>query len=132
MDPVIAEFRANGGVAGGFFAEKPLLILNTTGAKSGEARSHALMYGTDGDDLFIIASKGGAPVHPAWYHNLVANPEVTIELGTESYRAQAIDTTGDDRDRLFDEMVKDWPFFGEYARKAGRTIPVIRLRRLST
>lgn len=130
MDPVIAEFRANGGKVGGPFAGRPLLILNTIGAKSGEPRSHALMYGEDGDDLFIIASKGGAPSHPAWYHNLLANPDVTIELGAETFRAKADLTEGEERDRLMAKMVERFPFFGDYEKKAGRVIPVVRLKRL--
>ena len=129
MDPVIEEFRSNGGVVGGRFEGRPLLVLNTTGAKSGEPRAHALMYGIDGDDLFIIASKGGAPEHPAWFHNLIANPAVTIELGDETYPALAIPTEGEERDRLFAAMVVRWPFFGEYQRQIDRTIPVVRLRR---
>ncbi|MCC6704233.1 MAG: nitroreductase family deazaflavin-dependent oxidoreductase [Thermomicrobiales bacterium] len=130
MDPVIEEFRANGGVVGGRFEGRPLLILNTIGAKSGEPRSHALMYGEDGDDLFIIASKGGAPEHPAWYHNLVANPEVMIELGGETYPALATPAEGEERDRLFAAMVARWPFFGEYQRRIDRRIPVVRLSRV--
>jgi deazaflavin-dependent oxidoreductase (nitroreductase family) len=129
MDPVIAEFRANNGVVGGYFEGRPLLILNTIGAKSGESRSHALMYGEDGGDLFIIASKGGAPEHPAWYHNLIAHPRVTVELGAETYAADAIPTEGEERDRLMALMIADFPFFGEYQERAGRVIPVIRLRR---
>ncbi len=129
MDPVIDEFRANGGVVGGRFAGRPLLILNTIGAKSREPRSHALMYGEDGDDLFIIASKGGAPEHPAWYHNLVANPTVTIELGTETFAAEATPAEGAERDRLFAKMVDAWPFFGEYQRRVERQIPVVKIRR---
>ena len=131
MDPVIAEFRANGGKVGGAFAGRPLLILSTIGAKSGEPRAHALMYGEDGDDLFIIASKGGAPSHPAWYHNLLANPEVTIELGSETFRAEAMPAEGEERDRLMAKMVSRYPFFGQYEAIAGRVIPVVRLRRLA-
>ena len=129
MDPVIEEFRSNGGVVGGRFEGRPLLILNTIGAKSGDPRSHALMYGTDVDDLFIIASKGGAPENPAWYHNLLANPDVTIELGSERFDAVAIPAEGGDRDRLMEKMVADWPFFGEYQRRVERKIPVVRIRK---
>ena len=129
MDPVIEEFRSNGGVVGGRFEGRPLLILNTIGAKSGDPRSHALMYGTDVDDLFIIASKGGAPENPAWYHNLLANPDVNIELGDERFDAVAIPAEGSDRDRLMEKMVADWPFFGEYQRRVERKIPVVRIRK---
>jgi deazaflavin-dependent oxidoreductase (nitroreductase family) len=130
LDPVVELFRANGGKVGGAFEGRPLIVLNTIGAKSGEPRSHALMYGEDGDDLFIIASKGGAPEHPAWYHNLVANPRVTVELGTEVFEAEAIPTDGAERDRLMARMIANWPFFGDYEKNAGRVIPVVRLRRL--
>ena len=129
MDPVIEEFRSNGGVVGGRFEGRPLLILNTIGAKSGDPRSHALMYGTDVDDLFIIASKGGAPENPPWYHNLLANPDVNIELGDERFDAVAIPAEGGDRDRLMEKMVADWPFFGEYQRRVERKIPVVRIRK---
>ena len=129
MDPVIEEFRSNGGVVGGRFEGRPLLILNTIGAKSGDPRSHALMYGTDVDDLFIIASKGGAPENPAWYHNLLANPDVNIELGDERFDAVATPAEGSDRDRLMEKMVADWPFFGEYQRRVERKIPVVRIRK---
>ena len=129
MDPVIEEFRSNGGVVGGRFEGRPLLILNTIGAKSGDPRSHALMYGTDVDDLFIIASKGGAPENPAWYHNLLANPDVTIELGNDRFDAVATPAEGSDRDRLMEKMVADWPFFGEYQRRVERKIPVVRIRK---
>lgn len=88
------------------------------------------MYGEDGADLFIIASKGGAPEHPAWYHNLVANPDVTIELGADTFRAEAVLTQGTERDRLMAKMIESWPFFGDYEKIAGRTIPVVRLRKL--
>ena len=131
MDPVVEAFRANGGTVGGPFEGRPLLILNTIGAKSGEPRSHALMYGEDGDDLFIIASKGGAPEHPAWFHNLVANPDVTVELGVETFRAHAIPTQGDERDRLMAKMIESWPFFGDYEKIADRVIPVVRLRKVA-
>jgi deazaflavin-dependent oxidoreductase (nitroreductase family) len=127
---VVEAFRANGGAVGGPFEGRPLLILNTIGARSGEPRSHALMYGEDGDDLFIIASKGGAPEHPAWFHNLVANPDVTVELGVETFRAHAIPTQGDERDRLMAKMIEHWPFFGDYEKIADRVIPVVRLRKV--
>jgi deazaflavin-dependent oxidoreductase (nitroreductase family) len=95
---LIAEFRANGGVVGGQFAGTPLLILTTTGARSGQPRLAPLAFDRDGDVLVIIASKGGAPTNPDWYHNIKANPEVTVEVGTETYQAVATEVTGNERE----------------------------------
>src|SRR5262245_1407507 len=93
---VIAECRANGGKVRPPFAGAPMLLLTTTGAKSGQQRTTPLVHTTDGDDLVVLASKGGAPNHPAWYHNLVANPTVTIERGTERFEARARVATGEE------------------------------------
>ena len=131
MDPIIEEFRANDGVVGGHFEGQSLLLITTTGAKSGLPRTHALVYGEDGGDLVIVASKGGSPTHPAWYHNLVANPEVTIEVPGETYRATAIITEGEERERLFESMVEKYPFFGEYQSRVERVIPFVRLKRVN-
>src|SRR5689334_22435787 len=87
---IISEFRANGGkMTGGPFAGSPLLLLTTTGARTGRKLTSPLLYNTDGDRILVFASKGGAPTHPDWYHNLLANPEVTVELGTEKFQAKA-------------------------------------------
>jgi deazaflavin-dependent oxidoreductase (nitroreductase family) len=126
---VIAEFRANEGRVGGPFEGAPMVLVSHTGAKSGVVRTTPLVCTKDGDDLVIIASKGGAPDNPAWYHNMVVNPAVTVETGTEQYEATAVEATGDERQRLFDAQAALMPGFNEYASKTTRTIPVIRLVR---
>lgn len=128
---LIAEFRANEGKVGGQFAGRPLLLLSTTGARSGQIRTSPLAYTTDGERYVIIASKGGAPTHPDWYHNLVANPIVTVEVGTEQFEARATITEGEERTRLFNQMAEQMPGFAEYQRKAERQIPVVVLERLA-
>jgi deazaflavin-dependent oxidoreductase (nitroreductase family) len=130
---VLAEFRANAGVvdtaAGGYFKGKPVLVVHATGARTGKARVNPLMYLDEGDNRYVFASKGGAPHNPDWYHNLKANPEVTVEAGTESYPAVAREITGPERDRVYAAMADAWPQFGEYQEKTTRKIPVIALDR---
>ncbi len=126
---VIAEFRANDGKVGGPFADRPMLLLTTTGAKSGQLRMAPLVYTTDGDRMVIIASKGGAPTNPDWYHNLVANPVATVEVGTEKYQARATVTEGTERERLFNQQAEMMPGFAEYQKKTTRQIPVVVLER---
>jgi deazaflavin-dependent oxidoreductase (nitroreductase family) len=127
---IIAEFRANGGKVGGPFEGAPLLLLTTTGAKTGRRLTTPVMYNTDGERLLIFASKAGAPTHPAWYHNLVANPRVTVEVGTETFEAAATVLHGEERDRLFARHAAQYPGFAEYQAKTTRTIPVIALERV--
>jgi deazaflavin-dependent oxidoreductase (nitroreductase family) len=127
---VMAEFRANGGKVGGPFEGRDMIILHSKGAKSGQPRETPLVYKPDGDRYLIVASMGGAPTNPAWYHNLVANPDVTVEVGTEKFRAKASVLKGDERDRAFAAVVERMPFFGDYQRKTTRTIPVIALERM--
>jgi deazaflavin-dependent oxidoreductase (nitroreductase family) len=124
---IIEEFRANDGRVGGNFDGKPLLLLHTTGAKSGEERINPVAYTKDGDKLVVIASKGGAPTHPDWYHNIVAHPQVTVEVGTEKFEASAAVAKEPDRRRLYNEMVKIMPGFADYEKKTTRSIPVIVL-----
>jgi deazaflavin-dependent oxidoreductase (nitroreductase family) len=97
----IEAFRANGGKVGGMWEGRPLLLLTTSGAKSGRRHTTPTMYLADGDRLLIFASKSGAPTNPDWYHNLLVHPEVTVEVGTETYEATATPLTGEERDRLF-------------------------------
>lgn len=125
----IEEFRANGGKVGGIWEGRPLLLLTTTGAKSGRQRTNPLVYLREGNHLYIFASKGGAPTSPDWYHNLIAHPEVTVEIGKETYQARAIPVTGEERDRIFAKQVKAMPQFGDYQKKTARKIPVIELER---
>jgi deazaflavin-dependent oxidoreductase (nitroreductase family) len=126
---IIKEFRTNEGHVGGPFEGAPLLLLTTTGARSGRTRINPLMYLRDGDRLVVFGSKGGAPTNPDWFHNVVANPDASVEVGTERFPVQAIVATGDERDELFAEQAKRYPQFAEYAAKTERTIPVIVLER---
>ena len=124
---IIEEFRTNGGVVGGVFRDRPLLLLHTIGAKSGKTRLHPLMYqGVEGG-YAIFASKGGAPTHPAWYHNVLANPEVEIEVGTERLPVRARVAAGVERDVVWTKQKADFPFFAEYEAGTNRTIPVVIL-----
>jgi deazaflavin-dependent oxidoreductase (nitroreductase family) len=126
---LIDEFRANGGKVTGMFEKFPLVILTTTGAKSGEPRTFPVVYSRDGDRLVVIASKGGSDQNPAWYHNMVANPRVTVELPDETFEARATVAEGDERDRLFRAQADLMPNFDEYQAKTSRRIPVIVLER---
>lgn len=129
---VIEEFRANGGVCSGPMDGMPMILVTMTGAKSGRRLTSPLVYSTDGDDIVVIASKGGAPNHPSWYHNLVANPTVTVEVGTDTWEATAELAEGDERKRLYDAQAAAMPQFSDYeksAAEAGREIPVFRLVR---
>ena len=126
---LIEEYRANEGKVTGMFAGAPLLLLTTTGARSGQPRVAPLAYTTDNGRWVVIASKGGAPTHPDWYYNLHANPDVTVEVGTESFPARATITTGAERQSLFDQMAARMPNFAEYQRNTVRQLPVIVLER---
>jgi deazaflavin-dependent oxidoreductase (nitroreductase family) len=127
---IIDEFRANAGKVGGRFEGKTLLILHTVGAKSGQERINPTAYVGVGDRLVIIASKGGAPTNPDWYYNILANPLVTVEVGTEQFQAQAIIVKEPERTRLFNQMVEMMPGFADYQQKTTRVIPVIALTRI--
>lgn len=130
-ETVIAEFRATGGQVGGRFAGRPMLLLTTTGARSGQPRVTPLNYSTDGDRIVVIASKGGSPTHPDWYRNLVAHPEVTIELGRETFRARATTAGEPERSRLLAQQAAMMPFFADYERSVtARQIPVVILERI--
>lgn len=127
---IINEFRANDGRVGGPFEGKSLLLLHTIGAKSQKERINPVACIQDGDRLVVIASKSGAPTHPDWYYNVVANPLVTVEVGTETFRARASVAEEPERSRLYDKMVEVMPGFDGYRRKANRVIPVIVLERM--
>ena len=126
---VIAEFRENAGKVGGHFENMDLLLLHTTGAKSGQPRLHPLVYMADGDTYVIIASKGGADTHPAWYYNLVANPDVTVEVGTEKFAAKATNLAEPERSERYGKMAEKYHFFKGYAEGTERIIPVFALTR---
>lgn len=127
---IIEEFRANGGKVGGPFAGRTLLLLHTLGAKSQQPRLNPVAYIRDGERLVIIASKAGAPTNPDWYYNLVANPTVAIEVGTETFQARGVVTDEPERTRLYAKMVEMMPGFADYERKTTRRIPVIVLTRV--
>ncbi|MDQ6695165.1 MAG: nitroreductase family deazaflavin-dependent oxidoreductase [Chloroflexota bacterium] len=127
---VISEFRSNGGKVGGPFQGGNMLLLTTTGAKSGRQLTSPLMYNTDGDRLLVFASKGGAPTNPDWYHNLVANPQVTVEVGDESFKANAVVLTGEERDRHYNNQASQSPQFADYQKSTTRQIPVVALERI--
>lgn len=109
---------------------RPLLLLTTTGAKSGQRRTNPMMYLREGKRLFVFASKGGAPTNPDWYHNLLAHPEVTVEIGNEKYHAIAKPVTGEERDKIYAKWAQMYPQFGEYQQKTTRKIPVIELEQV--
>jgi deazaflavin-dependent oxidoreductase (nitroreductase family) len=127
---IIQEFRANAGKVGGPFAGRSLLLLHTIGAKSGQPRINPVACINDGDRLVIIASKGGAPTNPDWYHNLLANPLVTVETGTEQFQAKATVAAEPELTRLYNQMVAMMPGFAGYQQNTTRIIPVIVLTRL--
>lgn len=126
---IIEEFRANGGKVGGDFAGNQLLLLTTTGAKTGLARTNPLACLEDGGRYIIVASYAGAPTNPPWYYNLVANPRVSVEVGTQRFDAEAEVVAEPERSRLFQKMITVMPGFAEYQRKTARVIPVVALRR---
>jgi deazaflavin-dependent oxidoreductase (nitroreductase family) len=130
--PIIDEFRANHGKVGGRFEGFPLVLLHHTGAKSGIERVNPLAYQRLGDDsVAVFASKGGAPTNPDWFHNLVANPTTSIEIGAESYRVKARVATGEERERIWEAQKKAVPNFAKYERTAGsREIPVVVLDKI--
>lgn len=123
----IEEFRANEGKVGGAFDGAQLLLLHTTGARTGHERVNPLMYLDLDGHRYVFASKGGADTAPDWYHNLVANPAATVEVGTEKYEATAKPLAGPERDRIYAEQARRTPQFGEYQEKTKRVIPVVEL-----
>ncbi|MBG0564332.1 nitroreductase family deazaflavin-dependent oxidoreductase [Actinoplanes aureus] len=132
---IIEEFRANEGRVGGPFAGAPMILVHHRGRKSGREVVAPLMYlphETDPDIMYVIASKGGAPTHPQWYHNLLAAGEATAEVGTETFPVTVKELTGDDRDRAFNEQARRYPGFADYERKTAgiRVIPVLELTRI--
>ncbi|HXZ88893.1 MAG TPA: nitroreductase family deazaflavin-dependent oxidoreductase [Candidatus Binataceae bacterium] len=127
---VIKEFRANQGKVGGMFEGMPVLLMTMTGAKTGRTLTRPVCYTRDGGAIVIIASYGGNPHNPPWYHNLVANPVITVEVGAEKFKAKAVVTSGKERQRLFDQMAKQMSFFADYQKKTKRQIPVLVLNRV--
>ena len=128
---IIEEFRANDGKVSGFFANNTLLLLHTTGAKSGQEHVNPLVTFEDGDRLVVIASKGGAPSNPDWYYNILADTVVGVEYGTEEFQARATVTSELERTQLYEKMESKFAAFSEYKEKTTRVIPVVTLSRLS-
>ena len=126
---VIDEFRANGGQVGGYFADMSLLLLTTTGARSGQPHTTPLSYFADSDRCIVFAAAGGAPADPDWYHNLLADPRVTVEAGTEVFEATAAAATGEERDALFGRFAAVRPQLLQYQDRTTRQIPVVALTR---
>jgi len=126
---IIEEFRATGGKVGGPFEGAPLLLLHSTGAKSGQDRVAPVMYLADGDDLVVFASKAGADTNPDWFHNLKANPDTRVEVGADTVAVRARVAEGEERDRLFDRQKAAYPGFADYEAGTDRVIPVVVLER---
>ncbi len=127
---VVTEFRANAGKVGGMFEGRNVLLLTTVGAKSGRERLSPLVYTRDGDRFVVAASYGGAPKHPSWFHNLVANPKVTVEVGEERFEADAVVIEDRaERDRLYAGMVEHAAGFADYEKKTDRLIPIVVFER---
>ena len=124
---VIEEFRANGGRTLGRFAGTELLLLHTKGAKTGAERVNPMMFARDGERYVVFASKNAAPSHPDWYRNLVAHPAVEVELGSESFRATATVLSGEERERVWAESAREFPFLNDHQARTKRQIPVIVL-----
>jgi len=128
---LMEDIRENGRPSSGPMAGRPLMILTSTGAKSGEKRSAIITYTRDGDRYVIAASKGGAPTNPSWYYNLLADPHVTVEADKQTFEATATITEGDERQRLWDQHAAERTEFQDYPNKTSRLIPVIVLERTS-
>jgi deazaflavin-dependent oxidoreductase (nitroreductase family) len=127
---VIEEFRANDGRVGGRLEGIDLVLVTHTGARTGRALTTPLGHVVDGDDLVVVAANRGSATHPSWYHNMVANPDVTVEVGAVTYAAKAVVATGDERARLWDKIAAVKPFLLDFQEKAGsRAIPLVVLRR---
>jgi deazaflavin-dependent oxidoreductase (nitroreductase family) len=124
---IIEEFRANGGNVGGNFKGAPLLLLHSTGAKSGRERIHPIMYLIVDDTYAVFASKAGAPTNPDWYHNLLAHPDATIEIDSQTKAVRARVATGDERDSIWTKQKELYPGFADYERRTTREIPVVIL-----
>jgi deazaflavin-dependent oxidoreductase (nitroreductase family) len=128
--PIIAEFRANGGNVSGQFADVPLLLLTTTGVRSGQSRTTPLGYTTDGDYLIVVAANGGRATDPDWYRNLLAQPEALVEVGSDRFPVRATIAEGTERQRLYDQHAARIPVFARFPQQTTRQIPVVALERI--
>ncbi|MEX0834235.1 MAG: nitroreductase family deazaflavin-dependent oxidoreductase [Actinomycetota bacterium] len=126
---VIKEFRARGGEVGGPFEGRPLLLLTTKGRRTGRDHTVPVMYRREGDNIYVFASKGGAPSHPDWYRNLEENPRVVVEMGNDRFEADAYPISSrEERDQVFARQAEEYPQFGEYQAGTERIIPVVVLK----
>jgi deazaflavin-dependent oxidoreductase (nitroreductase family) len=126
---LIEQFRANGGkITEGRAAGGTLLLLTTTGARSGQPRTTPMGYSRDGDRYLVVASNAGAPRHPDWYRNLVAHPEVTVEVGDQKFQAQASTVEGAERERIWQTLIVEKPYFKDHQTKVSRQIPLVLLQ----
>jgi deazaflavin-dependent oxidoreductase (nitroreductase family) len=131
-ESVIAEFRANEGRVGGYFEGAPMILLHHIGAKTGTVRVNPLVYFPQDDgSMLVVASKGGAPTNPDWYHNVLANPRFEVEVGTRTFTVEATELTPAERAEKWPEIVAARPGFGDYETKTTRTSPVLRLREVA-
>jgi deazaflavin-dependent oxidoreductase (nitroreductase family) len=129
---IIEEFRSSGGEVDGQFAGAPLLLLTSTGAKTGQKRTTPMMYLTDGDRFAVFATKAGAPTNPDWYHNLLAHPRASVEMGRETFDVEVEIPSREERDRIYAIQAERYPGFAEYQEKTTRVIPVVLLRRVQS
>ena len=129
-DEHVRRYRETDGEHGHDWRGAPILLLTTTGRRSRRERTHALIYGRDGDDYLVVASKGGSPKPPAWYVNLKANPDVQVQVLADRFRARARDATPEEKPRMWAEMVSHWPAYDDYQRRTTREIPVVVLERV--
>jgi deazaflavin-dependent oxidoreductase (nitroreductase family) len=131
-DGVITEFRTHEGRVGGYFEGAPMILIHHVGAKSGKVRINPLVYFPEEDGaMLVVASKGGSPTNPDWYHNVLAHPRFEVEVGTDSFTVEARELDAEERERVWPRIVADRPGFGSYQHKTSRVIPVLRLRRVS-
>jgi deazaflavin-dependent oxidoreductase (nitroreductase family) len=128
---IIEEFRANGGKVGGYFEGAHMILIHHIGARSGTERVNPVTYLPDGDDMIIAATKSGAPTNPNWYYNLKEHPRIAVEVGTATFRVEATEVTGEERDELWGRLVELRPGFAAYETKTSRSFPMFRLTRLS-
>lgn len=128
-DEHVRRYEETDGEVGYMWNDAPILILTTTGRVTGATRKHALIFGRDGDDVLVVASKGGSPDHPQWYENLVADPNVRVQIEGERYPAVARTATPDEKARLWPTMTELWPSYDEYQERTDRDIPVVVLSR---
>jgi len=131
QDQVVTEFRANGGKVGGYFVDMTLLLLTTIGARSGKERITALTYMADGDQYVVSAGNAGRPANPGWYYNLIAHPDVVVEVGAEKFDAIATVATNEERAALYERLAAEQPQLADYQAMTTRQIPMISLRRRS-